>query len=67
MVNKPQGVTGLGIKLKNKRVGLARYDGGWLLRFKRLGEDKKVIDTKLSLSDEAMSALVLLYSRICKH
>jgi len=49
------------IKLKNRRVILAKTDGGFYMQFKRL-EGREVIKTDLALSDEAMDALFQLYS-----
>jgi len=54
-------------KLKNRRVIVAiEEDGtGWMLRFKRLGDrsrqEPRVVETSLTLSDEAMRYVVNMY------
>jgi len=50
-------------KLKNRRVEILRYDddGSWGMHFRRLRlkpDEPKVVVTKLSLSDDAMKAVI---------
>jgi hypothetical protein len=48
-----------------RSVWLGKYEKGWIVRFlrpAREGEGDKEVETKISLSDEAMSALSCLYT-----
>lgn len=57
-------VQGRNIRLKNRRVFMGKNEDGFICMFKRL-DGRKVKETTLILSPEAMSAFVQLYFEIC--
>jgi len=56
-----------GIKLKNRRVYMARTDGSVQMVFERLGKrdegEPRIVRTQMALTDGAMEALVYLYTK----
>jgi len=55
-------ISGKMIKLKNRRVCLAKlHDGTWAIKFKMLVGASEVKETKIAITDEAMVALFQLY------
>jgi hypothetical protein len=51
-------MTGAIIKLRNRRVGVARHLGTTVIRFRKL-EGRAVKDTTVELTDEAAEALLM--------
>lgn len=57
-------IRGTATKLKNKRVALGTDGERYFLKFKSLTTDKKISRMNISLSKEAMFALVLMYEEL---
>jgi hypothetical protein len=67
MVKAGEKIKMWGLASKDGRsVNIGRSkDGGWLLLFRKMNGEIKT-ESRVALSDDAMQALVTLYSRHCK-
>ena len=56
-------LAGRKVKLHNRRVEIARYENGWILRYRKL-VDGKIETTRIRLTNEALDATVLCIAEI---